>query len=222
MRSRLFALVLVAACGVPKHPPTPSAPPPPTCDAIHVSIEGTATNDEPVRVLVNSGDPSATRTAEVAAGRAATDACRDDHWRTDAIDCLARAETDDAQRTCVAALPAAQAGRLRARVDDAVAATKTAAVVRGKPVAWTDLAADTGVPACDDYLRAFNAYMHCDKISAEVRDASATAAQQMVGAFQALKDPSVPADAKQQAGEACAQANDALRASSTQLGCPLP
>jgi hypothetical protein len=95
-------------------------------------------------------------------------------------------------------------------------------IVRGQPVAWTDVPADTSVPECDAYLRAFNEYMRCDKIPEQARESSGQAIQQMVAAFQQLKDPSVPAEAKQQAAQACTQAIDALRQAASALGCTVP
>src|SRR5215471_17312709 len=98
MRASLLVVLLIAACGVAK--PTSrgtAAPPPPTCDEIHVSIAGTASADEPVQVSPRVGaDPSAAiAEADAAATHAAIAACHDDHWAAEAIECFARATTED-------------------------------------------------------------------------------------------------------------------------------
>ena len=88
--------------------------------------------------------------------------------------------------------------------------------------AWVDVAADSGIPACDDFIRSFNTFMHCDKVPADARSSAKEGVQQMSEGFKKLQDPSVPPDAKQQAADACKQAQDAIKQSATQLGCPAP
>ncbi len=81
--------------------------------------------------------------------------------------------------------------------------------------------ADTGVPECDDYLKAFDKYMSCDKIPAQAKDASKQGIEQMKQGWAMLKDPNVPAEAKKAAADACKQAVDALKQSASAMGCSL-
>ncbi|HTJ42159.1 MAG TPA: hypothetical protein VL463_08685 [Kofleriaceae bacterium] len=81
--------------------------------------------------------------------------------------------------------------------------------------------ADTGVPECDDYLKAFDKYMSCDKIPQQAKDASKSGIEQMKQGWAMLKDPNVPAEAKKAAGDACKQAVDALKQSASAMGCAL-
>jgi hypothetical protein len=227
MRASLLVVFLIAACGVSK--PSLSrgtaGPPPTTCDAIHVSIEGTATADEPVSVTARVGaDPTtAIADAQAAAGHAAVGVCHDDHWSSDAIDCFARAATDDDQRACTAAMPAALARSLRKHVDAAVDAAGAVTLTRGSaaPV-WRDIPADTGVAACDDFIRGFNALMSCDKMPEQAREAAAGTAQQLLESFRPLHDPNAGPEVKQHAADGCTKALEAVRQNATEMHCPMP
>jgi hypothetical protein len=93
-------------------------------------------------------------------------------------------------------------------------ASTPASCAKGGPI-------DTGVPECDDYLNAFDEYMSCDKIPQQAKDASCQGIEQMKQGWATLKDPSVPAEAKKAAADACQQATEALVQSAQAMGCPL-
>src|SRR5262249_22044303 len=92
--------------------------------------------------------------------------------------------------------------------------TATASCGRGGPYA-------TSVPECDGYLAAFDEYMSCDKIPQQAKDASCQGVAEMRQGWATLKDPSIPAEARKSAGDACRQATDALAQSAEAMGCPL-
>jgi hypothetical protein len=79
----------------------------------------------------------------------------------------------------------------------------------------------TGVPACDEYLNAFDRYMSCDKIPQQAKDASRQGIAEMKRGWAMLRDPNVPAEARKAASDACREAVDALRQSAAAMGCPL-
>jgi hypothetical protein len=227
MRASLLVVLLIAACGVSK--PSMSrgtaGPPPTTCDAIHVSIEGTASADETVSVTPRVGTDPATAIdqAQAAAGHAALAVCHDDHWSSDAIDCFARASTDDDQRACTAAMPAAIARSLRKHVDAAVDGAARVTLTRGAAAPlWRDIPADTGVAECDEFIRGFNALMSCDRMPEQARESAAGTAQQLVDGFRPLHDPNVAPEVKQHAADGCTKALAAVRQNATEMHCPMP
>ena len=222
MRASLVVL-LIAACGGTQQAAAPT-PPSATCDSITISIEGTASADEPVRVdaLPGADAPSAIGNAENAAAHAAIAACHDDHWALESIDCYARATSDDDQRACTAAMPRALQRDLRTHVDAAVHAQSTVTLRRGTEEGWHDVPADTGVPACDDFIRGFNALMSCDKMPEGARESAAGAVQKMIDGFARLRDPDVSPDQKQQAIDGCTKALTALEQNAREMGCPMP
>ena len=223
---RWIVIACLAACGgSPKPAPAPPTPPPapaPACDALHVTIGGTATAADPATLLVSNSSTTAVDEAQAAAGKAAIAACDDDHWPASSIACFAAAKSDGDQVACTAALPPGFADSLRAHVDRAMADLSDVVLLRGKPRPWQDIPADTGVPACDSYLRAFNGYMRCDKIPDDARQAAAAGAQQMGANFARLKDASVTDDVRTQAGEACAAGLEQLKEGAAAMGCTLP
>jgi hypothetical protein len=219
MRASLLA-VLIAACGGAAPAPAPPAAPPPSCDALQVSLGATASATAQPTVYVFQDAPHAVDDAMAVAAQGAIAACRDDHWTPDTIRCFLRAKNDEAQLACAAALPASQADSLRAHVDGAVAATKRARVERFAAHEWTDVAADTGFPACDDFIRAFNAFMHCDKVDPKTSATATGAIEQMTDGLKTF-DRASP-DQRKSANDGCAQAIGPLRDTAKQLGCTLP
>jgi hypothetical protein len=89
-----------------------------------------------------------------------------------------------------------------------------------RAVASTTVASTT-VAECDQYLALFERYMTCDKIPDQAKQASRQGIQQMEQAWAMLRDPSIAADAKQAAADACAQAVQALQQSASAMGCSL-
>jgi ABC-type phosphate transport system substrate-binding protein/TPR repeat protein len=80
-------------------------------------------------------------------------------------------------------------------------------------------AGTSGVAACDDYSRAFDNFLRCDKVPPQVKDASRQGFEAMKQGWAGLAGPDVPKEAKQAAAAACAQGLDALRQAANALGC---
>jgi hypothetical protein len=94
---------------------------------------------------------------------------------------------------------------------------RPAATLSTRPASPTN----TGIPDCDAYIALVTRYMQCDKIPQGARDAAKQGLDQMQAGWQQLKDPSMPAEARQAAANACKQATDALRQGASAMGCPL-
>jgi hypothetical protein len=80
----------------------------------------------------------------------------------------------------------------------------------------------SGIPACDAYGAALQAYLACDKVPQPTRDAARASLQPMWASFGSLADASTTAETRKAAGEACAQGAIALRQSAQTIGCELP
>jgi hypothetical protein len=79
----------------------------------------------------------------------------------------------------------------------------------------------TGVPACDDYVAIIEWYMKCDAIPQAARDGM----QQGLDAMKAgwADAANLPDTVRQQMGDSCRAAVDAMRQAGDAMGCgPLP
>jgi hypothetical protein len=77
----------------------------------------------------------------------------------------------------------------------------------------------TGLPECDSYLSTAEKFAKCDKLPKEAKDAQMQALEAAKSGWASLKDPSVPAEAKKAAADACKQSDDALKQAWTAAGC---
>jgi hypothetical protein len=97
--------------------------------------------------------------------------------------------------------------------------TITATLKRTKKVAPVAIASTTGIPACDAYVRSIEAYIRCDKIPPEARNAAAQGMEAMRSAWGGSSQ--LPDDARKAMNDACTQAVDALRQGAQAMGCTL-
>jgi hypothetical protein len=77
----------------------------------------------------------------------------------------------------------------------------------------------TGLPECDSYLATAEKFAKCDKLPKEAKDAQMQSLEAAKSGWASLKDPSVPAEAKKAAADACKQSDDALKQAWTAAGC---
>jgi hypothetical protein len=130
--------------------------------------------------------------------------CARQAWREEVRRCLFTTDGPDAMNTCDVPMAPKE-----------VASTPPAAEP-GEPDQ------DTGVPACNDFLRAGRALIACEKIPPESRTAMQQALDATISGLAALHDPDVRPEARQAASDACQQSADAIRMAMTAAGCPEP
>ncbi len=80
-------------------------------------------------------------------------------------------------------------------------------------------AGPTGMPACDAYMEAIDAYQTCEKVPQAARDAAREGAQAMRDAWADVGD--LPDDVRTRYDEACASAVVPLRKGASSLGCTI-
>jgi len=80
----------------------------------------------------------------------------------------------------------------------------------------------SGIPECDAYLAEMQRLVQCPKFPVQAKQAMQQALAQAAQGWQALRDPSVPAESRRTAAQACTQATQALRQAAAQMGCPTP
>jgi hypothetical protein len=90
-----------------------------------------------------------------------------------------------------------------------------------QPIATGPIYEETGIPACNDYLRATDRYATCDDVPQAARNSLVRSAQQMKNGWASLRDKSVPPEAVKAAADGCQQAFDAIKTAAAATGCPL-
>ena len=98
-------------------------------------------------------------------------------------------------------------------------ATPTPAEAKPADMPAAGGAAGTGIAECDSYLATAEKFAKCEKLPAEAKTAQAQALEAAKTGWASLKDPSVPAEAKKAAADACKQSDDALKQAWTAAGC---
>jgi hypothetical protein len=149
---------------------------------------------------------------------AIVDACRADHWPTEIVRCMASASTEAAMDDCESRLPAPS----RARVEDAMKDIVAHIQPPDEPAQDDDDqlgAGESGVPACDDYARAMQAYLDCDRVPDAVKKSARDALDTMRATWPVLKDPKTPAASRQTAADACTRERTELETSAQAMGC---
>lgn len=157
--------------------------------------------------------------------------CRDDRWPQPVLTCAAAASTSAALDECTEGLGKPEQELLVERLSPLVQAMMDDVGDEAPPpppprasdpaaAAWTS--GTTSVAACDAYVATLEVFLACDKVPPQAGDASRQAIAVMKDAWAQLRDPKVPAEARQAAADACLAGADALRDSAVQLGCPAP
>lgn len=143
-------------------------------------------------------------------------ACRADAWAPDVIACMSAARGEAALDDCESRLsPAA-----RARVEAAMSEIVTRIEPPDSPAEDDSLGVgESGVPECDAYATAMEAYLDCDAIAEPVKTSAKNGLAQLRRTWPLLKDPSTPASARQAAAAACVEARTELEDSAKAQGC---
>lgn len=194
----VIAMCVMTACGgAPDPAPAPPAPP--------------ANTSEPVREP--APDPRAAAITELTsirndACRCTDDGCsarvRDDYERFRARHGAAgepSGEPDDPVDTLHAELSQCLGERLAGG---------------GHAPAWTGT---TGLPECDDFVRAMDAYLACDKVPQAARDGAREGLEALRAGWAEISQ--LPPEAKRATADGCLQAVEALRQSAAAMGCPM-
>ncbi len=187
------ALVVVgfAACGSPARPP-PATP----CQQAAAAI---------IAAIPNDADGAEVPLAPIAAADARS--CTDEHWSTDAIECFRAAEHESDLELCRTSLSPAQQE-----------AWSTAVLRAIDPDVF---APDTGVDACDDYLRRFDIFVRCGHLSEASRAAAVRALAPRLGAWRMVRDPMAPEARRRMVENECEQGLARLRSSAAELRCTI-
>jgi hypothetical protein len=82
-----------------------------------------------------------------------------------------------------------------------------------------ELPASTGLPDCDGYIKAVEAYVRCDKVAQSARESVKTGLDSMRETWGSLAN--VPEGVRTQTNDACKQAVDSLRQGAAAIGCPI-
>ena len=140
---------------------------------------------------------------------AIVEACHADRWPDAVIRCAAGASNGSALDTCEAKLPEMS----RAHVESAMAEVVSNIQPPDEPAQDSDEetgVGESGLPECDAYARAMQAYLDCDEVAEPVKDSARGALDAMRPAWKVLRDPATPASAKQAAAAACESARAEL------------
>jgi len=145
--------------------------------------------------------------------------CIADSWSTAARTCIAGAKEENELERCDSDLTKEQQEKLGA---DMKASLKTSvAPAAAVSVPSGPIVGETGVPACDAYVRAVERFVTCDKVPQEARDAQLQAYQAMKGAWATLREPGVPPEALMAAADGCRTFVEALTEAAKAAGCSL-
>jgi hypothetical protein len=82
-------------------------------------------------------------------------------------------------------------------------------------------AGGTGVAACDAYVAGMQRFMMCKNLPIETKQAMQQTTAQMIESFKMMRDPGLPAEARQVAADACKQGLEAVRQSAAAMGCQI-
>jgi hypothetical protein len=127
---------------------------------------------------------------------------------------MAHPDTTAAWEACASELTPAQQASLQQRLS--AAAQPDAAAT--PPPAHYDLTPDIGIAECDDYLRAIDRAMRCDKLDDASRDAARSAAADQKQAWVAMAKKT--ARQRKTIAQSCKGAMKTLRDAAAGAGCP--
>ena len=231
MRRSLVSLFVVAACGSstpqakdpppplpPDHPvatPTPAPAPTPTpmaskaasCDDLPAAVDKVVQGE----LAKVPDDQRAAAEQQVAQAMpqiksAMVGACKSDGWSPEAIACMANGTSADDWGVCGAKLSEAQQKSLQARLSPPP-----------KPASAYDLAPNLGVAECDDFLKAIDRAVQCDKLDDTQRDGIRSAAADQKKTWAAM--PHKTAADKQALVDSCKKSMIALKDAASSVGC---
>jgi hypothetical protein len=155
-------------------------------------------------------------------------ACREDGWPQAVIDCGAAAADVAALEACPDPDGAAleKLGErvqpfLEAMIED-VRRSQPPTVALGDPslAAWTS--GETAIAACDGYVFAIEAFIACDRTPPSSDEMGRKTVATMKEDWRRFRDPSVPADERQDAADTCHAGTQDVRAAALAAGCPIP
>lgn len=229
MRIRLLLIsIAAAACGSssarPKDPPpplppdhvtaTPDAAPAPgpvaagaSCDDLGAAVDRVVKGE----LAKVPEDQRAAAEQQVAAAipqikEAMIESCKKDAWSADAIACMTGGTTSNDWGNCGSKLSEAQQQSLQARLTPPP-----------RPASDYDLKPDLGVAECDDFLKAIDRAVQCDKLDDTQRDGIRSAAADQKKTWAAM--PHKTAKDKAALVDSCKKSMVALKDAAGSVGC---
>jgi hypothetical protein len=208
-----------AAAPVASEPVAPPPPPAATCGEVKASLERAmeASVAETPDMPPEMREAVEKFTAQV--GDLAEQRCIADAWSDEARTCLAEIEKEDDFERCEDKLTKGQQTALEEEMKRVM--MESLSEETAPAVATAPIFEETGILACNEYLRTLERFVTCEKVPQEARAAVTTSAQSMKGNWASLRDPAVPREALKAAADGCKQAVDALKMSAKANGCPL-
>jgi hypothetical protein len=185
-----------------------------------------------IKVVAEVTDmPAETRAAAVGTavqfGKAAAIRCQEDGWTVAARNCIAKAREEKDFEPCEHELSHSQQQLLQRdmkRVMESMGPAggdELAASTEPQPMEATGpIYQDTGIRACNDYLRTIEQFSACDKVPQSARDALIRSTKAMRDTWASLRDPALPPEAIKAATDGCQTALDGLKAAMAAAGCP--
>ena len=237
MTRHSLLVVFLAACGGSSAAPPPVAPAPapapvaagPTCGSTAEKMVALRGAGEP-----DDLPPEAQARTKARFTAALADACTEAHWPAAFLACIDKAGDADAAAACDQHIDDETRAKSVARMESLTAEELMADVAERSQVASneidpSDLPDDawlttlrsqrTRLVECDQYFATFADYLACDKVPAQARAATKQALDAMTTGFAQLHDPSVTAEARRAASDACLAGRRALLESAQVLGC---
>jgi hypothetical protein len=209
------------AAPVTSSPPAPAPPPPPaaTCGDVNATIERVMKTSVAAQRDMAPEMKQAILKLAGEFGAQAEKHCIADAWSPEARTCIRSVEEQEDFGKCEHMLSATQQGLLEEdmkRVMLEVTAEMTAQEAPSGPIFE-----ETGIPACNDYLRTLERFFACSKVPDEARAAMRQAVQQMKSGWASLGGKSAPPETLKAVADGCKTASEALEASADATGCRL-